>query len=57
MGGVDNQGKGCRVSKLEWRRHVGVCVGRAQESSCLGILGELLELQLEGLTKTRRGKV
>jgi hypothetical protein len=28
--------RGCRMGKLEWRRHVGVCTGRAQETSWLG---------------------
>lgn len=34
--GGGNQDKGYRMGKLEWRRHMSVCIGRARETSWLG---------------------
>lgn len=45
------------MSKLEWRRYVGVCLGWSQETNWHGNMWALQKLQLVGLIRTRLGKV
>lgn len=45
------------MSKLEWRRYVGVCLGWSQETNWQGNMWALQKLQLVGLTRARLGKV
>lgn len=45
------------MSKLEWRRHVGVCLGWSQESDWQGNMWALQKLQLDELARARLGKV
>lgn len=45
------------MSKLEWRRYVGVCLGWSQETDWQGNMWALQNLQLDELARAGLGKV